>query len=143
MRDLVTRQFWCQGVPLWRVVLITLCLGTLPGIASSVVLNHNQHANDRNLYIRVCERNNYIKAESRIAVHENKASPPSLVNRREKLYVILDCAATFNHGGRGVPLTHDQERKYLEVIRRARIPLLRHGEVIGSREPEQGNLADF
>jgi hypothetical protein len=117
MRDLVTRQFWCQGVPLWRVVLITLCLGTLPGIASSVVLNHNQHA--------------------------NKASPPSLVNRREKLYVILDCAATFNHGGRGVPLTQDQDRKYLGVIRRARIPIMHHGQVVGSREPEQGNLADF
>jgi hypothetical protein len=99
--------------------------------------------NEKRFYTTVCERNNIVKAEARIAVHENKASPPSLVQRRDKLFVVLDCASTFEHGGRGVPLTPGEDKKYLDVIRRGRIPDLKFGQVVGSHEPEQGGLADF
>lgn len=117
--------------------------GREAGEAAASQIAGQARLSERRFFTKVCERNNIVKAEARIAVHENKASPPSLIHRRDKLFVILDCESTFLHGGRGVPLTPGEDQKYLNIIRQARVPDLRYGRVIGSHEPEQGGLADF
>lgn len=47
MRDLLTRSFWRQAIPLWRVIVIVLVLGTLPGAGAAYVLTLRiQEANE-------------------------------------------------------------------------------------------------
>jgi Na+-translocating ferredoxin:NAD+ oxidoreductase RnfG subunit len=141
------------------LVFVAILAGTIPAIVASFVVSSTTTSSrvaaakrdERRRYTSVCERTNISKAEARIAVHENTASPPSLVRRRDKLFVVLDCRATFNATGSAVPLSPQQDRRYLEIIRRdglkgqgsARVPIVRNGQVVGSRVVESGKLADF
>lgn len=39
MRDLVRREFWTAAIPLWRVIIIVVAIGTLPGAGAAWVLS--------------------------------------------------------------------------------------------------------
>lgn len=68
MRDLARRDFWTVRIPLWRVVIIVLVLGTIPGAGSAYVLSNriedSSHAADVKAQAQIrsgCERTNALR----------------------------------------------------------------------------------
>lgn len=68
MKDLTSREFWTTRIPLWRVVLIVLVLGTIPGAGSAVVLTQSIDAASQKADVVAqrqiregCERTNRLR----------------------------------------------------------------------------------
>lgn len=66
--DLADRDFWKAGVPLWRVVLIVLALGTVPGFGAALILSnrisdqaHDQLVRSQTQIREGCERQNSLR----------------------------------------------------------------------------------
>lgn len=70
MTELTSSEFWCRGVDLWKVIVIVLALGTMPGAASSYVLSKQakDEASMRDRETRAnllagCERGNVLRGQ--------------------------------------------------------------------------------
>lgn len=68
MKDLARREFWIVKIPLWRVVLIVVLLGTLPGAGSAYVLTQRIEDNSRDADVKAeqqlregCARTNALR----------------------------------------------------------------------------------
>jgi hypothetical protein len=122
---------------------------TIIGIIALGALSYTDNLNrDQRFYTRTCERNNLIKAITRTNIREGLpkgVGSPQNRHRNDVLQPILNCTATFQHDGNPIPLTADQDRRFLNIIQRGKIPIMSPsgGRIIGSRQPEQGSLADF
>lgn len=68
MRDLATKELWCGSIPLWRVILVVLVLGTLPGAGAAWVLSneirdqaHRQLLTSQTQLREGCRRSNHFR----------------------------------------------------------------------------------
>lgn len=109
----------------------------------------------REMYTNVCLVGNINKGLHRTNVRKGMEAgigAPDNIARNDKLAVILNCQRTFEQNGKAVPLTHAQEEAFLDCMEgklpandEPGIPVMAEdgGSVVGCREPEQGDLADF
>lgn len=133
----------------WAALALLLLLGAV------ALVDHNQDVSsgredDRQTanFIAICNANNVFKANDRVNVRQGVAGGigrAENIARNDKLLTVINCKRTFQAGGKAVPFTAAQEEKFLAVVAKGRIPILSEdgGRVVGSREPEQGDLADF
>lgn len=113
---------------------------------------------DAKIYKAVCSVNNVFKAVSRNderqrvllvrrlgADAETMHKARAAVEIKDALMPILNCPQTFDNGGRAVPLTHAIAIEYMAIVKDGKIPLMSDtgGDIVGKRNPEQGELADF
>jgi hypothetical protein len=108
--------------------VLAVSLVTVVWIATDTADNARNH-----LAVAICREGNLPNGYIRLVLDRNPRFDPQAlgVPAPEDALPILSCQQTVDDG-RPVRLAPAQERLYLKTLARSRLPVVRHGEVVGS-----------
>lgn len=79
-----------------------------------------------------CTRGNIVKADRIIDAQDE--GHYAEIYRVRRIFPLLDCELTANHPGTAHLLAGNQTWRFIDYVRQLRMPIVRHGVVVGSRK---------